>query len=154
MSLWMMCSKPRPLGMGGRGLHLLQPATRGRLTLHKMTLNSPADTENRIRKAHFNLEKGDSTHRVDVSFHQIVFLWLQDQVVSSEGDDSRLPATPGDLREAVGVQASTRQDVPAPHLGALLIQAEQIRSFQISSTVVLTGFFYLFVSDFDGMGHP
>lgn len=74
----------------------------------------------------------DFPHRVDVSLDQIVFLRFQDQVVSSERDDSRLPAAPGNLREAVGVQASTRQDVPAPHLVALLIQAEQIRSFQVS----------------------
>lgn len=72
----------------------------------------------------FLARNGDFTHGVDVSFDQIMFLRLQDQIVSSEGDDPRLPAAPGNLREAVRVQASTRQDVPAPHLVALLIQAE------------------------------
>ena len=127
-------------GWGGGGLgQLSQPATRGKRTRHKMTLNQPPDLEKTrntflFRKSHF-------THRVDVSFNQIVFLRLQDQVVSSEGDDSRLPAAPGNLREAVGVQAPTRQDVTAPHPVALLIQAEQITSLNISKRM----YFYKFL---------
>lgn len=37
------------------------------------------------------------THRVDVPFDQIVFLWLQHQIISSERDDARLPAAAGYL---------------------------------------------------------
>ena len=41
------------------------------------------------------------THRVDVSFDQVVFLWFQDQVVSPEGDDPRVPIAAGYLGQAV-----------------------------------------------------
>lgn len=60
------------------------------------------------------------THRVDVPFDQIVFLWLQHQIISSERDDARFPAAAGYLREAVRVEASAGQDVTAPHLVTLV----------------------------------
>lgn len=65
------------------------------------------------------------TYRVDVSFDQIVFLGFQHQIISSEGDDPRLPAASRDLRQAVRVQASTGQDVTTLHLVALLTRHKQ-----------------------------
>lgn len=62
------------------------------------------------------------TYRVDISFDQIVFLWLQNQIISSEGDDPRLPTASRYLWQAVWVQASTGQDITTPHLVALLKQ--------------------------------
>lgn len=41
------------------------------------------------------------THRVDIAFDEVVLLRLQHQVVSSEGDDTRLGAAARDLGEPV-----------------------------------------------------
>lgn len=41
------------------------------------------------------------TYRVDISLDQIMFLWLQDQIISSEGDDSWLRTASRNLGQAV-----------------------------------------------------
>lgn len=62
----------------------------------------------------------DGSYRVDVSFDQIVLLRLQDQVISPEGNDPRLPAASRYLRQTIRVQTTTGQDVTAPHLVPLV----------------------------------
>lgn len=59
------------------------------------------------------------THGVNVPFDQIVFLWLQHQVVSSERNDARLPAAARYLRQSVRVEAPAGQHVAAAHLVTL-----------------------------------
>jgi len=68
------------------------------------------------RVAHVALQQ---THGVDVPLDQIMFLWLQHQVIASEGDDPRLPTASRYLRQTVRVQAAAGQHVAAAHLVAL-----------------------------------
>lgn len=56
------------------------------------------------------------THGVNVPFDQVVFLWLQHQVIASERDNARLPAAARYLRQSVRVEASAGQHVATSHL--------------------------------------
>lgn len=56
------------------------------------------------------------THWVDVSPHEVAFLWLEHQVVPPEGHDARLGTTARDLGQAVRVQPSTSQHIATVYL--------------------------------------
>ena len=59
--------------------------------------------------------EGLGAHRIDVSLHQVAFLWLEHQVVPPEGHDAGLRTTTRDLRQPVRVQTPTCQHIATTH---------------------------------------
>lgn len=60
-------------------------------------------------------ERAQTTYGIYIAPDQVGLLWLEQEVLPSEGHYVRVARAPRQLREAIALQSSARENVTAPH---------------------------------------